>query len=287
MEPLIRNVADTALWVAIYRADESERSDAIFNDPYARMLAGDRGKKIVDAMEFGRKNSWSFIARTYLFDTYIMHHIKEGYDMIINLACGLDTRPYRLSLPPSIIWVDIDLPEMITYMQTMMADEKATCIHDYVALDLSNRELRIKLFHELGSRGKKILVVAEGLVGYLDELEAGALAYDLSHVRSFRHWVIDIMSPGILPLIQEEMGSLLDEAKAPLRFAPNEGEDFFPLFGWKSVESKSKLKTAGTLNRLSPEMTTYAALPEPEGPKGKFPWSGVCLFENMVSTPQI
>jgi len=34
-------------------------------------------------------------------------------------------------------------------------------------------------------------------------------------------------------------------------------------------------------------MTTYAALPEPEGPKGKFPWSGVCLFENMVSTPQI
>ena len=29
----IRNVSDTALWVAVYRAMESERSDALFRDP--------------------------------------------------------------------------------------------------------------------------------------------------------------------------------------------------------------------------------------------------------------
>ena len=29
----IRNVSDTALWVAVYRAMESERSDAHFHDP--------------------------------------------------------------------------------------------------------------------------------------------------------------------------------------------------------------------------------------------------------------
>lgn len=285
MEPLIRNIADTALWVAIYRADESERPDAVFKDPYARLLAGERGKHIVDAMVDGRRNSWSFIARTYLFDEYIMHHVHQGYDMIINLACGLDTRPYRLSLPSTIIWVDVDLKEMVNYMQTMMANEKPNCIHERLSLDLSDRQARVKLFHELGSRGKKILVVAEGLIGYLDEVDAGALAYDLSHVRSFRHWVIDIMSPGILPLIRQEMGILLDEAKSPLVFAPDDGEDFFALFGWKSVESRSKLKTAYTLKRLSADMITYAALPEPIGPKGKFPWSGVCLFENMVSRP--
>lgn len=281
MESIIRNVADTALWVAVYRADESERPDALFHDPFARRLAGKRGQDIVDAMEGGGKNSWSFIARTYLFDTFIMQHVEMGYDMIINLACGLDTRPYRLLLPPTLTWVDVDLPDIINYMQTMMAGEKANCQLERVALDLSERKERIALFNDLGTRGKKVLVVAEGLMGYLDEGEAGALAYDLSHQKSFRHWVLDIMSPGILPLIQKEMGSLLDDARAPLIFAPAEGEDFFQLFKWKPLQSKSKLKTAAALKRLSAEMMSFAMQPEPVGPKGNFPWSGVCLFENM------
>ena len=280
MEPPIRSIADTALWVAVYRADESDRSDALFHDPFARVLAGERGQKIVEAMEFGRKNSWSFIARTWLFDEFIMQHVREGYDMIINLASGLDTRPYRLALPSTLIWIDVDLPEMITYMNSMMAGEKANCRLERIAQDLSDRTARGVLFKNLNDLGKKTLVVAEGLIGYLDEAESGALAYDLSHQKNFRRWVFDIMSPGLLTLVQQEMGSLLDDANAPLKFAPEEGEDFFRLFKWKPVVSKSKLKTAAKLNRLSEEMMGYAAQPEPEGPKGDFPWSGVCLFEN-------
>ena len=65
MEPLIRNIADTALWVAIYRAEESERPDAVFHDPYARKLAGERGAQIADAIVFGRINSWSFVCLLY------------------------------------------------------------------------------------------------------------------------------------------------------------------------------------------------------------------------------
>jgi O-methyltransferase involved in polyketide biosynthesis len=43
--PLIRNVSDTALWVAVYRARETDRPDAVFRDPYARRLAGARGEQ--------------------------------------------------------------------------------------------------------------------------------------------------------------------------------------------------------------------------------------------------
>jgi O-methyltransferase involved in polyketide biosynthesis len=39
----IENVSDTARWVAMYRALESDRPDAHFHDPYARLLAGERG----------------------------------------------------------------------------------------------------------------------------------------------------------------------------------------------------------------------------------------------------
>jgi len=246
-------------------------------------LAGERGEKIVQAIESGRKNSWSFVARTWLFDEFIMQDVNNGFDMVINLASGLDTRPYRLPLPSTLTWVDVDLPGIIDYMQSMLANEKANCKLERIALDLSNREARLELFRQLGSRGKKILVVTEGLMAYLDEVEAGALAYDLSHVSTFRNWVMDIMSPGILPFIQKEMGPLLNDANAPLKFAPKDGEEFFPLFGWKHIESRSKLKTAASLKRLSDEMMKFAALPEPNGPKGSFPWSGVCLFENIIS----
>ena len=43
----IENVSDTARWVAVYRAMESERRDAIFRDPFARRLAGAKGQEIV------------------------------------------------------------------------------------------------------------------------------------------------------------------------------------------------------------------------------------------------
>lgn len=283
MNTLIRDITDTARWVAVYRADESERPDAVFHDRYARKLAGEKGEQIVKAMAAGRENSWSFVARTYLFDTFIMEHVKQGIDMVVNLASGLDTRPFRLNLSADLIWVDVDLPDMSDYMNTTLKGEKAHCVHERIALDLAEREERIKLFHQLALRGKNILVVSEGLIGYLDESEAGALAYDLSHIKNFRYWVNDMMSPGILPLIQQEMGNLLIDAGTPLKFAPADGEDFFRLFGWKPLESRSKLKTAVALHRVhSHELLSFAAQTEPANPRGQFPWSGVCLFENGV-----
>ena len=64
MSPLVQNISDTAKWVAVFRADESDRSDAIFHDPYARKLAGGKGVEIANAITFSKKNSWSFVART-------------------------------------------------------------------------------------------------------------------------------------------------------------------------------------------------------------------------------
>src|SRR5882757_2119463 len=124
MEPIIQNISDTALWVAVFRADESERADAVFHDPLARRLAGLRGEQIADAIEFARKNSWSFVARTFLFDEFIRRHVEQGYDMVINLAAGLDTRAYRMSLPPELQWVEIDFPAILRYKQTMLENEK-------------------------------------------------------------------------------------------------------------------------------------------------------------------
>jgi methyltransferase (TIGR00027 family) len=281
-EPLIQNISDTAKWVAVFRAEESERPDAIFHDPFARKLAGEKGEQIANAMEFSRKNSWSFVARTFLFDEYIKKHVDQEYDMIVNLAAGLDTRPYRMNLPPSLKWIEVDLPGILDYKKSILANEKPNCELRTIQLDLADRKARIELFNRLNTECKKALIVSEGLIAYLDAGEVGALAKDLSDQKNFRRWVFDLMSPGLFAILQKETGfQLLKESNVPLKFAPGEGEGFFLRYGWRHLESRSKLKTAAMLNRLNDEMMSYASYPEPEGPKGQFPWSGDCLFENI------
>lgn len=281
MEPLVRDITDTARWVAIFRAEESERPDAIFHDPFARKLAGERGEQIANAIEFSKTNSWSFVARTYLFDELIQQHIAAGYDTIINLACGLDTRPYRLELPKKLQWIEVDLPEILSYKESILADEKPRCKVKRIHLDLSDRNLRKGLFHQLGSEAEKALIITEGLMIYLTDYDVAELATDLSAENSFRRWAFDMVSPGLLVMAQKEMGSYLKESNTVFQFAPAEGEGFFQRYGWKILESKSALKTAAGLNRLSGDMLDFSFIPEPEGPKGAFPWSGVCLFENV------
>ena len=222
MERLVHTIADTALWVAIFRADESERPDAVFHDPFARQLAGKRGEQIADKIEFSRKNSWSFVARTYLFDEIIMEHLKDGFDIIINLAAGLDTRPYRLSLPATLTWIEVDLSEIMIYKQAILGNIKPGCQLESITLDLSDRQQRLGLFKQLGSKTGKTLVISEGLMIYLTAQEAGELADDLSALHSFQHWAFDLASPAVLAMAQKEMGPALKEGNIELKFAPEE-----------------------------------------------------------------
>src|ERR1044071_1218175 len=103
---LIEDISDTARWVAYYRAIESERPDAIFRDPFARRLAGTRGEDIVRSLPGARSISWAIAVRTRVIDETILGAIeRDGVDLVLSLAAGLDTRPYRLALPGTLRWV--------------------------------------------------------------------------------------------------------------------------------------------------------------------------------------
>ena len=283
MKQLVENISDTARWVAIFRAEESERPDAVFHDPFARRLAGEKGVQIANAIEFSRKNNWTFIARTYLFDEVVMQHVEQGYDMIINLAAGLDARAYRMQLPKTLKWIDVDLPGMINYKNDILKDEKPNCEYRTIALDLADRKARLKLFEQLNNECKKALVVTEGLIIYLTSEQVAELSIDISSQAHFHRWVFDLVSPAVLEMAKKEMQHALKGSGAVFQFAPEEGEEFFEKYGWKLIESKSKLKTAAKLNRLYEEIKLFADLPEPPGPHRPFPWSGTCLFENVNS----
>ena len=85
----MRHISDTARWVAIYRAMETERPDAIFRDPFARKLAGDHGDDIVKSLAHGKRAAWAMIVRTYILDELIQRVIHEQrIDTVLNLAAA-------------------------------------------------------------------------------------------------------------------------------------------------------------------------------------------------------
>ncbi len=278
IEPLIRNISDTARWAAVYRARESDRPDALFRDPFARRLAGARGEEIADTLEFGNKNTWSWVMRTYLIDHFIAEQIQQGADMVINLAAGLDARPYRMALPASLQWIEVDLPGLLAYKEEVLRGEKTVCALERVRLDLSDVAARRELFEHLRRRANKALVLTEGLIIYLTAEEVGSLAEDLAAPRSFQRWVLDLASPGLLRMLQQKMGQELSSAGAPLKFGPQEGPEFFASYGWKAIDVRSLLKTAARVKRLSLGLRLLALLPESKGAQGSRPWSGICLF---------
>src|SRR5215472_10021048 len=166
MSSLIQNISDTAKWVAIFRAEESERPDAVFQDPFARKLAGEKGELIAESIDFIKQNSWSIVARTYLLDQIIMRHVKEGYDMVINLAAGLDARPYRMELPSSLKWIEVDLPGILLEKEKVLTNEAPNCELRRVHMDLSDQKARQELFRGLNKEAKKVLIISEGLIIY-------------------------------------------------------------------------------------------------------------------------
>src|SRR6266516_2790155 len=96
----ISSVSDTARWVAMYRAMESERSDELFYATYARRLAGPTGEQILASMPQGRRWAWPMIVRTAVMDEIIMRVVRdEGLDTIVNLAAGLDARSFSALAP--------------------------------------------------------------------------------------------------------------------------------------------------------------------------------------------
>jgi methyltransferase (TIGR00027 family) len=272
------SLSDTARLTALYRARESARPDRLFDDPLARRLAGERGEEIARTLPFGDRHLWSFTIRTFLFDRLVLEQVHRGVDTVVNLAAGLDTRPYRLPFPPSLRWVEVDVPDVLNSKSALLRGETRYCTVEQAPLDLTDRAGRRDLFERLGRESRKVLVLTEGLLVYLPESEIAELARDLAAPRAFQLWALDLASPGLLQMLQKNLGPRLQGGESALRFGPEQGPLFFEACGWSPCEVSSLLKTAARLRRLSVPMRLLALLPESSGAQGSRPWSAVCLF---------
>jgi methyltransferase (TIGR00027 family) len=276
-EPLVSNVSDTALWVAAYRAMESGRADALFKDPLAYRVAGERGRATAAAAPRLIRNGWSIVTRTKLIDDLVMATVRDGCDRVLNLAAGMDTRPFRLPLPASLRWIEADLPGIVDEKERLLAGEQPACALARERVDLADGAARAAFLGRTLGDGRETLVITEGLLGYLDAQVVAALARDLAAAAGRRWWILDLFSPGALRRIKGMRGHM---AAPMLGFAPPEGVSFFESLGWRAREVQAIIRAAVRFRRAPLRLYPLALLPDPDPRRlGKAVWFGVIRFE--------
>lgn len=251
-------LSESAYLVALYRALESERSDALFQDPWARQLAGGQGPLFQALLGHSKQSADVIAIRTHLIDKLIQERVAhDNIGLVMNLGAGLDTRPYRLQLPSSLIWLEVDLPDILAYKHQKLMGVKSRCILKRMKGDLADSTFRRSLFSMTQQLSKPVLVITEGLLGYWTESQVSALASHLSQQHSVGWWILELASPAVLKAWQMQYShTLYDQyvanGKPAFKFAPHQGPAFFQTWGWRVAHQYDVLDNLSYFQRATP-----------------------------------
>jgi methyltransferase (TIGR00027 family) len=180
-------VGKTALGVAMVRAEESRRSDRLFDDPYAAaFLAAAPGvfereqraatAGVGDTAAWGAAFWSRAVIRTRFFDDYLLDAVQRGIRQVVLLAAGLDTRAYRLAWPDGVHLYELDLPEVLDFKQRVLDDRAAVprCHRRAIAADL-REDWATPLMAAGLHPGQPTAWLLEGLLIYLSADQAAHL----------------------------------------------------------------------------------------------------------------
>jgi len=251
MNSPINDVSDTAFWIAYHRALETAREDALFKDPWAAALAGERGLRISEEMPTSGIVAWTVALRTRIIDEYLACAIESGIDTVLSLGAGLDARPYRLKLPASLQWIEADYAHVVEYKESVLRDAVPACRLERVKIDLADTPKRQALLECVNARAQSVLILTEGVVPYLANEAVASLADGLRSMNRARYWVLDYFSQLALEFRRRRRVERA-MANAPFKFAPGDWFAFFKDHGWAVKQIRYFPDEAQRLGRPMP-----------------------------------
>ncbi|CDC43492.1 o-methyltransferase domain protein [[Eubacterium] siraeum CAG:80] len=158
INPLLTGSAETMLQSFYARAKYSRKKNAKFYDAKAIELV-DKIDYDFSKAEKDSTMSNGVIARTIVFDELVKDFINKNPDCtVVNIACGLDTRFYRMD-NGRIIWYNVDLPETIEVRDAIYHESGRVSTIGISATDPDWAD-------KVTKRGKMLFII-EGLSMYL------------------------------------------------------------------------------------------------------------------------
>jgi methyltransferase (TIGR00027 family) len=106
---------------------------------------------------------------------------------VLHLGCGIDTRAFRLHLPETVHWFDIDQPHVIALRRKLYDDRDG---YRMIGSSVTNEAWLDEI-----PTDRPILMVAEGLVMYLTEPQVRTLLQRLTDRFDSGELIFDTASP--------------------------------------------------------------------------------------------
>lgn len=162
-------VAITGLLVAAIRAEESRRSDRLFEDPFADALAGDAGRAIlVKYRDSAPPPAVPVIeVRTYWYDQAVARALEGGIRQVVLLAAGMDSRAFRLDWPAGTRVFELDQASVIDHKQAALRSATPRCTRIALKQDLAD-DWSPQLEHAGFNPKLQTCWFVEGLLQYLE-----------------------------------------------------------------------------------------------------------------------
>ena len=189
----LSGVPETMLQTVFARAKETKTRGAITDN---------KAVEIVDALDYdfsladkdGAMHS-GVIARTIVLDKLVKSYLaSHGGAVVVNIACGLDTRCYRVEGYSH--WYNLDLPETIAVRKKLLPEGGSISQIAMSAMDDWGGEIK--------EASTSVLVIIEGLTMYLSEADVkrifGVIAARFDHVEV----LVETMNPMVVRRFKEK-----------------------------------------------------------------------------------
>jgi methyltransferase (TIGR00027 family) len=259
----ITHVSDTALLVAGCRAVESERPDSFVSDPFAARLAGERGMAMFRALPHREIMGFGIAIRTRFLDELLLEALgSTGAGTVLSAGAGLDTRPWRLELPPDLRWIEVDFPAMLDYKEPLMAKEKLRCRRERLTADLNDAAQRLAVYAAVGVA--PALMITEGLLMYLPAATVESLAAEAWQESGIMHWISEITTTSFTKAIGGDGKRAIRHVQANDSLAGEQILETVYRHGWGTAAHRSYITDlAFAMERIGRMM---AAAPQPPTP---------------------
>ena len=225
----LSGVPETMLQTVYARAKESSSRGAIHDAKAEEIVERlDYDFSLADkdtAMRSG------VIARTIVLDQLTKSWLAaHSGAVVVNIACGLDTRCYRMS--GYAHWYNLDLPETMAVREKLLPESGAISQIAMSAMDDWGGEIS-----ELSEQNVPVLIVVEGLTMYLSERNIQRIFTVISSRFSNATVFVETMNPTIVRHFKEKS---IDASNAKFNWGIKNGKTLAELLSdFRFVEEHS------------------------------------------------
>lgn len=214
----VTGVPETMIQTLYARAKETEKKKAKIKD--------DMAVEIVSKLDYDFSNAdrdktmeYGVIARTIVLDDIVNEYLSAHPDtLVINIACGMDTRCYRMK-GKYLRWYNVDLPETIEIRDKFLTENGPI-------YQIAKSAMVVTYTDDIMYHNENVLVIIEGLSMYLTEADIKQIFAIIEKTFKQATVMIETISPFFVQHIKEKS---IEGSNAKFTWGIKNGKELQPL----------------------------------------------------------